>query len=67
MARQQTLHKPPQGREQTVFSVSSTVYGGLDTAGSRLYIRLLSEGHYRCPHCRRADTGEMNGRTAHPA
>jgi hypothetical protein len=67
MARQQTLHKPPQGRKQDAVSVSSIVYGGFDTAGSRLYGRLLSEGHYRCPHCRRADTGEMNGRAAHSA
>jgi len=30
-------------------------------AGAREYELLVAEGHYRCPHCRRADLDEMNG------
>jgi hypothetical protein len=33
---------------------------GLRTDGGREYHLLLEEGHYRCPHCRRADTHEMS-------
>jgi len=35
-------------------------YGGFDAAGSRAYRALLAQGHYRCPHCRRADIDEIN-------
>jgi len=67
MARQPTHHQQPQGRKPDAAIVKSIVYGGFDTAGSRLYGRLLSEGHYRCPHCRRADIDEMNDRRLRPA
>jgi hypothetical protein len=33
---------------------------GLDVAGLREHETLLAEGHYRCPHCRRADLNERN-------
>jgi len=28
--------------------------------GSHEHETLLIEGHYRCPHCRRADIGEIS-------
>jgi len=31
---------------------------GSRMAGAREYEMLLAEGHYRCPHCRRADLNE---------
>jgi hypothetical protein len=33
---------------------------GLEMAGTHEHETLLSEGHFRCPHCRRADLNEMN-------
>ncbi|MCL5280445.1 MAG: hypothetical protein M1376_11120 [Planctomycetes bacterium] len=33
---------------------------GLDRAGTHEHDMLLAQGHFRCPHCRRADIDEMN-------
>ncbi len=33
---------------------------GLRMVGRREYEALIAEGHYRCPHCRRADINEVN-------
>ncbi|OHB67429.1 MAG: hypothetical protein A2Y76_03885 [Planctomycetes bacterium RBG_13_60_9] len=32
----------------------------LQTVGLREHEILMAEGHYRCPHCRRADVNEMS-------
>ncbi len=34
---------------------------GLERAGTHEHEMLLAQGHFRCPHCRRADINEMNG------
>lgn len=34
---------------------------GFRMIGSREHETLLVEGHYRCPHCRRADAMEASG------
>jgi hypothetical protein len=33
---------------------------GLELGGTHEHDLLLAEGHFRCPHCRRADINEMN-------
>ena len=33
---------------------------GLEMAGTHEHEMLLAQGHFRCPHCRRADIDEMN-------
>ncbi len=33
---------------------------GLRIVGRREYETLIAEGHYRCPHCRRADLNEIS-------
>ena len=34
---------------------------GLEMVGTHEHEMLLAQGHFRCPHCRRADIDEMNG------
>lgn len=34
---------------------------GLRMVGSHEHEMLIAQGHYRCPHCRRADVMEMGG------
>ena len=52
----QHYHEKKQGSR----SLGVIAYGGFDAAGSRAYRALLAQGHYRCPHCRRADIDEIN-------
>ena len=33
---------------------------GLEMGGTHEHETLLAEGHFRCPHCRRADIDETN-------
>ena len=39
---------------------------GLHMTGDRPYRDLIAEGHYRCPHCRRADITETSAQPARP-
>jgi len=38
--------------------IRSIASRGPQTVGGREYETLVAEGHYRCPHCRRADIRE---------
>jgi len=60
MSEQQTHLKILEARKEGARSVGRIVYGGFDAAGSRVHRALLAQGHYRCPHCRRADIDEIN-------
>ncbi|MCX5644420.1 MAG: hypothetical protein NTZ17_07010 [Phycisphaerae bacterium] len=50
------LHGEQRGPSE-IRSISSR---GRQAAGTREYEMLLAEGHYRCPHCRRAGPEEKN-------
>lgn len=60
MSGQQTHLRILEARKQGARSLGRIAYGGFDAAGSRAHRALLAQGHYRCPHCRRADIDEMN-------
>ncbi len=48
-------------RQQETFPTDQVLPQGFRMVGSHEYEVLVAEGHYRCPHCRRADTAEMSG------
>ena len=60
MSAQQTHLSIPEARKEGARSLGRIVYGGFDAAGSSAHRALLAQGHYRCPHCRRADIDEIN-------
>ena len=48
------------------FSGDRTLSHGFRMMGSHEHETLLIEGHYRCPHCRRADIGEISDAVLSP-
>jgi hypothetical protein len=48
-------------RQRETFSIDQMLSQGYRMVGWREHELLVAEGHYRCPHCRRADTAEMTG------
>jgi hypothetical protein len=50
---------PKTRRRQPEVDLSRPIlYQGFYMVGRREHETLIAEGHYRCPHCRRADTLE---------
>jgi len=44
-----------------VLSGDHVLSHGLRMMGSHEHEMLIAQGHYRCPHCRRADVMEVGG------
>ncbi len=47
-------------RPHEMFPTESARPYGFQMVGWREHEILVAKGHYRCPHCRRADTAEMS-------
>ena len=48
------------GAPKGPLEIRSIAARGPQMAGGHGYEVLMAEGHYRCPHCRRADVQEKN-------
>jgi hypothetical protein len=48
-------------RRQEGFPTDHVLTEGFRMVGWREHEMLVEGGHYRCPHCRRADMAEMGG------
>ena len=48
------------GSHRSLSELRPAVFGGLEMAGTHEHEMLLAQGHFRCPHCRRADINEMS-------
>jgi len=48
-------------RQRETFPYDLALSEGFRMVGWREHEMLVAEGHYRCPHCRRADVAEMSG------
>ena len=55
------VHIEAAGRRQREMFFTDHASQGFRMVGWREHEILVAEGHYRCPHCRRADTAEMTG------
>ncbi len=56
------VHTEAVGRRpQEMLPTDHTRPYGFQMVGWREHEILVEKGHYRCPHCRRADTAEMTG------
>lgn len=53
-------HKRRHREEGHSVDICHVLSVGLHTAGDREYLTLVAQGHYRCPHCRRADITETS-------
>jgi hypothetical protein len=58
MEEQQEHIEAVAPNEQETVSVDYVLSQRIRMVGWREHDTLLAEGHYRCPHCRRADTME---------
>jgi hypothetical protein len=57
--RQVHLKTRHEYRRETI-TLDHTLPQGLHVVGWRERETLIAEGHYRCPHCRRADLNETS-------
>ncbi len=48
------------GHQRSLAEFRPALSWRVEAAGSHEHEALLAEGHFRCPHCRRADIDEMN-------
>jgi hypothetical protein len=48
-------------RQRSPGEFHPTSFWELEMARTHEHEMLLDQGHFRCPHCRRADIDEMNG------
>ena len=60
MDDRQVNPQSPQRHPREASPLNYTLLPGFHMVGWREHRVLLAEGHYRCPHCCRADTLETN-------
>jgi len=48
------------GSQRGLSELRPVVSWGLEMVGTHEHEMLLAQGHFRCPHCRRADLNETN-------
>ncbi len=47
-------------RQRSLAEFRPAISWGLEMMETHEHETLLAQGHFRCPHCRRADINEMN-------
>jgi hypothetical protein len=58
------MHNEVSARDpQETFPMDHMRPYGFQMVGGREHSALVTEGHYRCPHCRRVDAAEMSDTT----
>ncbi|HNS20568.1 MAG TPA: hypothetical protein PKH24_08710 [Sedimentisphaerales bacterium] len=60
MDERQMHDKTLGGHPHQLFPLDHVRPYGYEVVGWREHEVLVAKGHYRCPHCRRADTAEMS-------
>jgi len=61
MDDRQTYPKALERSPRETLSSDHVLSHGLRMVGSHEHEMLIAQGHYRCPHCRRADVMETGG------
>ena len=60
MDERQVYIEAAASRQRETFPTDQVLPQGFRMVGWREHEILVAEGHYRCPHCRRADAAEMS-------
>jgi hypothetical protein len=60
MDERQVQVERPSSHRRSLDAFRPAVSWGLELGGTHEHDLLLAQGHFRCPHCRRADIEEMN-------
>ncbi len=60
MDERQLQVERPSSPQRSLAEFRPAVSWGLELGGTHEHDLLLVQGHFRCPHCRRADIDEMN-------